>query len=44
MTTKARANKMRLDNRLGCSVGYAFSNFNPLSRLNAHPRPSGASA
>ena len=39
MTTRAR-----LDNRWGCSVGQAFRNFNPPSRFNAHPRPSGASA
>ena len=36
--------KARLDNRWGCSVGHAFLNFNPLTRLDAHPRPSGASA
>ena len=36
--------KARLDNRWGCSVGHAFRNFNPLSRLNACLRPSGASA
>jgi hypothetical protein len=39
-----KANKARLDNRWGCSVGYAFRNFNPPSRFDAHPRPSGASA
>ena len=37
-------NKVRLDNRWGCSAGNALLNFNPLSRLDAHPRPSGASA
>jgi hypothetical protein len=39
-----KANKARLDNRWGCSVGHACRNFNPPSRLDAHPRPSGASA
>ncbi len=39
-----KANKARLDNRWGCSVGHVSRNFNPLSRLDAHPRPSGASA
>ena len=39
-----RANKARLDNRWGCSVGHAFRNFNPPLRLDAYPRPSGASA
>lgn len=39
-----RANKSRLDNRWGCSVGHAFRNFHPPSRFDAHPRPSGASA
>ena len=39
-----KANKARLDNRWGGSVGYAFHNFNPPSRFDAHPRPSGASA
>jgi hypothetical protein len=38
------ANKTRLDNRWGCSVGHARRNFNPPSRLDAHRRPSGASA
>ena len=38
------ANKARLDNRWGCSVGRAFRNFNPPSRLDAPSRPSGASA
>jgi hypothetical protein len=42
--TKSKANKARLDNRWGCSVGHAFRYFNPSSRLDAHPRPSGASA
>jgi len=37
------ANKARLDNRWDGSVGYVFRNFNPPSRLDAHPRPSGAS-
>ena len=41
---KTRANKARLDNRWGCSVAHALRYFNPLSRFNAHPRPSGASA
>jgi hypothetical protein len=36
--------KARLDNRWGCFVGYAFRNFNPPFRFDAHPRPSGASA
>jgi hypothetical protein len=44
LTTNIRANKARLINRWGCSVGHAFRNFNPPSRLDAHPRPSGASA
>jgi hypothetical protein len=39
-----RPNKARLDNRWGCFVGHAFRDLNPLSRFNAHPRPSGASA
>ena len=39
-----RANKARLDNRWGCSVGYALRSFNPQSRFDAHSRPSGASA
>ena len=34
-----KANKARLDNRWGCSVGHAFRNFNTPSRLAAHPRP-----
>lgn len=38
------ANKARLHNRWGCSVGHTLRNFNPPSRLDAHPRPSGASA
>jgi hypothetical protein len=41
---KPKANKARLDNRWGCYVGNAFRSFNPPSRLDAHPRPSGASA
>jgi hypothetical protein len=41
---KPEANKARLDNRWGCAVGHAFRNFNPPSRFDAHPRPSGASA
>ncbi len=41
---KPRANKARLDNRWGRPVGHAFLNFNPPSRFDAHPRPSGASA
>ena len=44
VSTNNKPNKARLDNRWGCSVGHAFRNFNPLSRLNAHPRPSGTSA
>jgi hypothetical protein len=36
--------KARLGNRWGCSVGQDFRNFHPPSRLDAHPRPSGASA
>jgi hypothetical protein len=43
-TDKMKANKARLDNRWGCSVGHALRNFNPPSRFAAHPRPSGASA
>jgi hypothetical protein len=43
-TTKTKANKARLDNRWGFSVGYALRNFNPISRFDAHSRPSGASA
>ena len=39
-----RPNKVRMDNRWGCSVNYAFRNFNPSSRFDAHPRLSGASA
>ena len=39
-----KANKARLDNRWGSSVGHAFRRFNSPSRFNAHPRPSGASA
>jgi hypothetical protein len=39
-----KANKARLSNRWGCSVGHAFRNFNPPSRFDARPRPSGASA
>jgi hypothetical protein len=35
-----KANKARLDNLWGCSVGHAFRKFNPLSRFNAHPAPS----
>jgi hypothetical protein len=38
------ANKARLDNRWGCFVGHAVRIFNPKSRFDAHPRPSGASA
>jgi hypothetical protein len=38
------ANKARLDNRWGYFVGHAFRSFNPLSRFDAHSRPSGASA
>lgn len=38
---KPRANKARLDNRWGCSVGQALRNFNPPSRLHAHSRPGG---
>ena len=43
-TDQPKANKARLDNRWGCSVGHAFRNFNPPSRLDAQSRPSGASA
>ena len=43
-TLQRRANEVLLDNRWGCSVGHAFRDFNPPSRLNAYPRPSGASA
>jgi hypothetical protein len=43
-TSKTGANKARLDNRWGCCVGHGFRNFNPPSRFNPHPRPSGASA
>jgi len=39
-----KANKAWLDNRWGCFVGHAFRHFNPSSCLDAHPRPSGASA
>jgi hypothetical protein len=38
------ANKARLVNRWGCCVGHAFRNSNPLARLDALRRPSGASA
>ena len=38
------ANKARLDNRWGCSVGHAFRNFSAPSRIDAHRRPSGATA
>jgi hypothetical protein len=38
-----KANK-QLDNRWGCSVGHAFRNFNPHSRIDVRRRPSGASA
>jgi hypothetical protein len=38
------ANKERLDNRWGRSACHAFRNFNLPSRLDAHRRPSGASA
>lgn len=31
-------------NRWGCSAGHAFRALNPSSRLDAHSRPSGASA
>jgi hypothetical protein len=41
---QTNANKARLDNLWGCSVGHAFRNFNPLSRFGAHPRSCGASA
>ena len=37
----SKADKARLDNRWGCSVGHAFRNFIPPSRLHAHPRPGG---
>ncbi len=40
-SNKCVANKARLDNRWGCSVGHASPNFNPPSRLDAHPRPGG---
>jgi hypothetical protein len=43
-TTNRKANKARLGNRWGCSVDHAFRKFNPPSRFDAHPRPSGASA
>jgi hypothetical protein len=36
--------KARLDDRWVSSVGKDLRNFNPPSRLNAHARPSGASA
>jgi hypothetical protein len=39
-----KANKARLDNRWGWTVGHAFRSFNPPPRLDAYPRPSGASA
>jgi hypothetical protein len=39
-----KANNARLNNRWGCSVGHSFRIYNPLSRLDARPRPSGASA
>ncbi|SKA98540.1 hypothetical protein SAMN02745166_02789 [Prosthecobacter debontii] len=39
-----KPNKARLGNRWGCCIGHAFRNFNPPSRLDAHLRPSGASA
>ena len=38
-----RANKARLDNRWGCSLGHVFRSFNPPSRFDA-PRPSGTKA
>jgi hypothetical protein len=38
------ASKARLVNRWGCTVGNAFRNFKPLSRIHAYPRPSSASA
>jgi hypothetical protein len=40
--TEPRANKARLDNRWGSTVGQALRNFNPPSRFGAHPRASGA--
>ena len=43
-TINRKANKARLDNRWGCSVGHALRNFNPPSRFHAHSRPGGASA
>ena len=42
--TQQRANKARLFNRWGCSVGHTFRSFNLPSRFIAHSRPSGASA
>jgi hypothetical protein len=44
VTVEIGADKARLDNRWGCSVGHAFCNFNPSSRFDARRRPSGASA
>jgi len=39
-----KPNKARLDNRWDCPGGHAYRAYNPLSRFDAHPRPSGASA
>jgi hypothetical protein len=38
-TTNRKANKARLDNRWGCSVGHAFHNLtrHPVSTLTAAP-------
>lgn len=35
-----KAHKVRLDNRLGCSVDHAFRNFNPPTRFDATPAPA----
>ena len=40
---KPKANQTRLANRWGCSDGHAFRNIYLSSRLDTHPRPSGAS-
>ena len=44
MKKTAEPNKARLVNRWGCCVGHAFRIFKLPSRLDAHSRPSGASA
>jgi hypothetical protein len=39
-----KANKARPDNHWSCSFGHTFNNFNPPSRFDTRPRPSGATA